>query len=218
MAYKLPGNPGVTVYSSAEEARAAGKLDKVEQGSDGNLYATPHQGWLLRNMPWLVLGTMAAGAGMAAAGVGAGGAGGAAAFDAPAVSSAAGAANLAGIAGTGLPLGAFAPGLGAAGPGLVEGGGIGGVTGGANLAGPAATGLAGFLKDPKNYAGLAGLLATLSTRPGGNGGPGGGDPLAQNPDLNALLKMSADRAQRTDPLHQSITQLAMSRLPTNMQR
>lgn len=72
MAYTLPNHPGVTVYASPAEAMAAGKIDKVEQGNDGNLYATPHQGWLLRNMPWLVMGAMAAGAGAYALGAGGG--------------------------------------------------------------------------------------------------------------------------------------------------
>lgn len=79
-------------------------------------------------------------------------------------------------------------------------------------------GLQGFLKDPKTYAGLAGLIASLATRPGSGSGGDGGDPLAQDPQLKALLDMSVNRAQRLDPLHQSITQLAMSRMPTNMQR
>lgn len=57
----LPGHPGVTVYKTWQEAQADGKIDKVEQGADGNLYATPHQGWLLNHMPELVIGTMAGG-------------------------------------------------------------------------------------------------------------------------------------------------------------
>lgn len=76
-------------------------------------------------------------------------------------------------------------------------------------------GLKGFLTDPQTYGGLAGLLATLATR---SSGSGAGDMLANNPQLQSLLDMSVNRAQRTDPLHQSITQLAMSRLPANMQR
>lgn len=75
MAYKL--NSQVTVYNTPEEARAAGKIDQVEKGKDGNLYATPHQGWLLKNMPWLVLGTIGAGAGLAALPAAASGAAGA---------------------------------------------------------------------------------------------------------------------------------------------
>lgn len=63
MAYKtLPNAPGVKVYDSWQDAKADGQIDKVEEGADGNLYATPHQGWLLDNMPWLVLGTMGYGA------------------------------------------------------------------------------------------------------------------------------------------------------------
>lgn len=75
------------------------------------------------------------------------------------------------------------------------------------------------LTSPGGIAGLAGLITTLATRPGGgNGGGGSGDLISQNPQLSELLNMSAERARRTDPLHQSITQLAMQRLPTNVQR
>lgn len=213
MSYKLPSNPGVTVYSSPEEAKAAGVIDRVEQGNDGNLYATPHQGWLLRNMPWLIMGGMAAGAGAAALG------GGAAAGAVPTTINAAGLpVNMSAAATAGItPLG----GLGAAvGKGLVAGAGKSGPSWAADaLGGGASGGIKGFLTDPKNYAGLAGLLTTLATRPGGNGGGGNADDiLAQNPQLKSLLDMSVNRAERLDPLHQSITQLAMSRMPTNMQR
>jgi hypothetical protein len=114
----------------------------------------------------------------------------------------------------GLPAGAALGGIGAA-----------GASGAAGAAGRAAagagSGFVGGLKDiftdPKTYAGLAGLLTTLATRPNGGSGSGG-DLLAQNPQLQRLLDMSAQRAERTDPLHQAVTQLAMGRLPVNVQR
>lgn len=81
-------------------------------------------------------------------------------------------------------------------------------------------GLIDSLTSPKSLAGLAGLITTLATRPGGPGGGGGSpdDVLKQYPQLAAMLDMSVNRAQRTDPLHQAITQLAMNRLPTNVQK
>lgn len=73
------------------------------------------------------------------------------------------------------------------------------------------------LTSGNGIAGLAGLLTTLATRPGsGSGGSGGG--ITDNAQLQRLLDMSTQRAERTDPLHQAITQLAMNRLPTNVQR
>lgn len=82
-------------------------------------------------------------------------------------------------------------------------------------------GLGGGLKDPfkkpETYAGLAGLITSLASRPNGGGGAAG-DPFTQNPQLQKLLDMSFNRAERTDPLHQAVTQLAMGRLPTNVQR
>lgn len=89
-------------------------------------------------------------------------------------------------------------------------------------------GLAGVLKHlggAQGIASLAGLLPLLlggGLGGGGGGGtPGGGQtsPLTSlTPDISALLNMSVNRAQRTDPLHQAVTALAMSRLPTNVQR
>lgn len=65
-------------------------------------------------------------------------------------------------------------------------------------------------------AALASLLPILAAA--SRGGGGGGNQVAMPAGLTDMLNMSAERAKRTDPLHQSITQLAMSRLPTNMQR
>lgn len=95
-------------------------------------------------------------------------------------------------------------------------GGIDKKLGGKSVLGGIGGNLLDTLLSGKGIAGLAGLIATLAARP--NGGSAGGDLMSQNPQLNELLTMSADRAKRTDPLHQSITQLAMQRLPTNVQR
>lgn len=72
----------------------------------------------------------------------------------------------------------------------------------------------------KGIASLAGLIPLLMSAKGGGGdaGAGGAGGFAQMPQLNSLMDMSVNRAQRTDPLHQAVTQLAMSRLPTNVQR
>ena len=96
-------------------------------------------------------------------------------------------------------------GLGAAASGGGGGGGAG-----------AASGLLSQLTSGQGLAGLAGLLTTLATRPSGSGGSG--DPFSTNPQLQHMLDVASQRVDRTDPLHQSITQLAMSRLPTNVQR
>lgn len=78
-----------------------------------------------------------------------------------------------------------------------------------------------WVKDPKNWAKLAPLIPLLTLAHGGGSGGTGGAPgpgLLDNPGLKSLLDISVNRAQRTDPLHAAVTQLAMSRLPTNMQR
>ncbi len=75
------------------------------------------------------------------------------------------------------------------------------------------------LTSAKGVTSLAGLAAMLATRPGGNSGSANGLPGgAGNDQLTQLMEMASQRAQRTDPLHQAVTQLAMSRLPTNVQR
>lgn len=92
-------------------------------------------------------------------------------------------------------------------------------------AAPVATGGAASLLQKllsgKGLAGLATLIPMLLSAKGNSTPPGGGgldSTLQQNPQLASLLNMSVNRAQRTDPLHQAVTQLAMSRLPTNVQR
>lgn len=105
---------------------------------------------------------------------------------------------------------------GGAAAGGAAGGGLGTVAARAGGAGGIGGKLLDSITSGNGIAGLAGLIATLATRP--NGGGGSGDLMSQNPQLSELLNMSAERARRTDPLHQSITQLAMQRLPTNVQR
>lgn len=131
-----------------------------------------------------------------------------------------------GALGLGVADAAF-PGLFGAGAGGSVAGDVAGVDaaiGGAGAAGAGAAGgigqhLLDQLKSGKGIASLASLIPLLMAAGGGGGNNGGGgDLLSQNPQLNSLLDMSVNRAQRTDPLHQAVTQLAMSRLPTNVQR
>lgn len=160
------------------------------------------------------LGSVAAGGALSAAGL-LPGLGGAAASAAPSATTA-----VPSMPWT-IPAG-FEASMGAAPLGSVAAG-AGGAAGaaGAGAAG-AAKGIGGGLLDQltsgKSLAGLAGLIASLVA----GRGNGVGDATAafnqQYPQLNQLLDMSAQRAQRTDPLHQAVTQLAMSRLPTNVQR
>lgn len=120
--------------------------------------------------------------------------------------------------GTAAGVAAGHAGLGTIGAASGAAGAAGGAAGGAGGAGAAgAGGLLSQLTSGQGLAGLAGLLTTLAMRPNsGSGGSGNG--LADNAQLQRLLDMSAQRAERTDPLHQAVTQLAMSRMPTNMQR
>lgn len=84
---------------------------------------------------------------------------------------------------------------------------------------PVGQSLVDRLTNPRNLASLLPLLMAATNRGGGgNGGAGGAGDFAQMPQLNSLLDMTVNRAQRTDPLHQAVTQLAMSRLPTSVQR
>lgn len=74
-----------------------------------------------------------------------------------------------------------------------------------------------WLRSREGAASLATLIPMLAAR----NGTGGGPTSLQGPTLdqfNKLIGMTTERAQRTDPLHQAVTQLAMSRLPTGVQR
>ena len=62
----------------------------------------------------------------------------------------------------------------------------------------------GFLTDPSNLVGLAGVVGGLSRGGGGS-----------SPDVQRLNAITEQRMRRVDPLHQAITQLAWGRLPTS---
>lgn len=72
------------------------------------------------------------------------------------------------------------------------------------------------LRGRDGAAALMSLLPLLAARGGVGGNSGLGN--LDTSRLNGLLDMTTERAKRTDPLHQSVTQLAMSRLPTGVQR
>jgi hypothetical protein len=168
------------------------------------------------------LGAVGAAGGLAAAGLlpglgGASAAGSAAAGSAlPATIPGSYASNLYAAGGFGVP-GGTASGV-AAGLGGLGAAGAAGAAGGAGgaAAGGFSSGLLDQLTSGRSIAGLAGLIATLASKPGGSGGSG--DPFAMNPQLQHMLDVASQRVDRTDPLHQSITQLAMGRLPVNVQR
>lgn len=84
-------------------------------------------------------------------------------------------------------------------------------------AGGAGSKILDMLTSGEGVAAMAGLIGALT---GGRGGGNNGlqQLIGQNPQLGQLLDISAGRAQRTDPLHAAITQLAMNRLPTSVQR
>lgn len=190
----------------------------------GHIYK-PEGGWLVPLVAGVGLG---AGAGLAIAGgpavaSAAGGSQAAAGGALPATIPGSAASGLYASGGFGVP-GGTAAGVAAGTGGLAAAGDVantipvGGLrpTNGGNGSG-AAGGLLSQLTSGQGLAGLAGLLTTLATRP--NSGSGGsGDAFATNPQLQHLLDVAGQRVDRTDPLHQSITQLAMSRLPTNVQR
>lgn len=62
-------------------------------------------------------------------------------------------------------------------------------------------------------AGLASLASIIAGLAGGNGTMSGNS--ATDERLNALLDSAQRRTDRTDPLHQAVTQLAFSRLPVS---
>lgn len=77
-------------------------------------------------------------------------------------------------------------------------------------------GLAGMLKglvSPQNIPQLVGLGTSLL-----GGLTGGGSGGGSNPDLDRMRAITEARMRRVDPLHQAITSLAMSRMPTAQQR
>jgi hypothetical protein len=92
--------------------------------------------------------------------------------------------------------------------------------GGVTAATPAATSIGGKLKDaftdPGNLASIIPALAAASA--GGFGGGGSNAGGVDTGRLDQLLGMAADRAQRTDPLHQMVTRLAESRMPISSRK
>ena len=142
--------------------------------------------------PWWVI--PATGAGMALGGLGLGAALG---------GSAAGAAT-----------GAIAAPVGTVAPGVV------------NLATPASNaaaaavppaasgGLSGVIKSLTSAGNLPSLVGLGTSLLGGLGNGGG----SNNAELDRIQQITEARMRRADPLHQAITSLAMSRLPTAFQR
>jgi hypothetical protein len=85
------------------------------------------------------------------------------------------------------------------------GGSVAGATGGSGL-----SNVIKSLTSTSNIPSLIGLGTSLLGGMGGNG--------SQSGELDRIKQITEARMRRVDPLHQAITSLAMSRLPTNMQR
>ena len=172
-----------------------------------------HPGW----MKIVGLGSVGALGGLDALGfLGGGGSGGASAAAAPLSAGpySGGAGAPAGLVVGGVPETVSAAtsgaGLGAVAP-VVAGAGTNAATNAATGAGASA------LKDllsAKGLTGIAGLIAALATRPRGIQQ----SQIPYDAQMQQLLNTSIGRVNRTDPLHQAVTQLAMNRLPTNVQR
>ncbi|MGE0445582.1 MAG: hypothetical protein AB7P99_10160 [Vicinamibacterales bacterium] len=118
-----------------------------------------------------------------------------------------------------LTTGAVAPAM-TTGAAAVGGAAVPGATGAITGGGGSPSGGVGgdLLNQIRNGNGAAAVTALLPLLAAATRGGGGGNQVAYPAGLESMLNMSVERAKRTDPLHQSITQLAMSRLPTNMQR
>lgn len=209
--------PGTNVtYRPAAEAFADPKM-RLAPNSEGGFEGYREDGWtrLGSLMPYITGGVMGYGA-LANAGLlpmAGQGAGGAASGASGAAGGVLPSSHLAGEtlaaatqaaaptiasqgASAGIPLG----GLGAA-----AGGGIGSLLG--NIGGKALD----AITSDKGLASLASLIPLLASR-----GGGGGDLsslINSMPQLNQMLDMSVQRAQRTDPLHQMVTRLAEQRMP-----
>lgn len=128
-------------------------------------------------------------------------------------------------------LGAATPiaGLHAAVPGAVTAGGnLAAGAGSAGLAGAAttplggvrpgdgrdlATGLGDFFTNPRNLAGLSGIIASLvASRNSGGNSQATDQAMA---DASRLNKITEARMRRVDPMHEAVTQLAFGRLPVS---
>lgn len=71
------------------------------------------------------------------------------------------------------------------------------------------------LTSAKGIASLASMIPMILAAQSSNSDKN--NPL-NNPQIQQLLNMSLQRQQRTDPLHQAVTQLSMSMLPTAVQK
>lgn len=89
---------------------------------------------------------------------------------------------------------------------------------GATPAGGAAAtgggGIASVIKALTSTSNIPSLIGLGTSLLGGMRGGSG----SQNGELDRIKQITEARMRRVDPLHQAITSLAMSRLPTNMQR
>lgn len=196
--------PGFRVQNARAAARAAGVvIGPGEVDSKTGEFQDPDRGLgrALLARPELMI-PLVLGGGYAVGSLLGPAAAGAAAFDAaPAVHSAAGAANLASISGTGLPAGTAA---------------LGGVTPAATAGGAeAARSLTSRLRDdllsPEGLVTAGSIAASLAGR-----GDGMNDQTrATEEQARRLQAITEARMRRVDPLHEAITQLAFSRLPVS---
>jgi len=89
---------------------------------------------------------------------------------------------------------------------------LGGVKPGGTTAGATAgQSLLDKLTSTEGMASLAPLIASLM-----NGGLGGSQPQ-ESPEMRRMNQMTEARLRRTDPLHEAVSQLTYSRLPTAFQ-
>jgi hypothetical protein len=105
----------------------------------------------------------------------------------------------------GIPLGGIAASAGA--------GAAGAAGGGASAAGGIGNALKSALTSSDGLGALASLIPMLMAARGGGDGGGVGNISQSMPQLNRMLDMSVQRAERTDPLHQMVTRLAEQRMP-----
>lgn len=126
-----------------------------------------------------------------------------------------------------LPSGAIA-GLHTAVPGAIgsEGVSAGIGAGAGSIAGAAGLGkgLLDNLTSVKGIASLASIIPALTSLARNNGGDSGSGGISDDfikqayEDAKRQNAMKEARYRRVDPLHEAVTQLAYSRMPTNMQR
>lgn len=221
MPYKpVPGAKGVK-YRPASETMADPNFD-VYQDAQGNWHAREKPGWLMKSLPYIIGGTMGYGA-LAGAGV------------LPSIAGGGGAA----ASGSGAAAGGVLPSSQLAMSPLYTGpvvGGSQGVSAGLGAAGAAAGAGADYLGDKPGVvsrvakavggdgganqwvkaalAALAGVPALVAAK---NSGPTA-EELAMQQQIKDMLASQQRRVTFQDPLHEAVTRLAMSRLPTASQR